>query len=177
MQEGEGNVAVANPGLAYGGAYGAADGGAVGASALSPSTGSCAGVAGTTQPGTGLQPVLSQPGKDANTMQDGDSDDKQHGLALPFVPVALVFKDVHYYVKHREGSGELQLLKASVLQPFHCAPCAWNYIMDLSISVSMCIFACCNPVFNFVTYVCNFLMCSVLLHSLFLASRYDFATN
>ncbi|KAL0035494.1 hypothetical protein WJX77_008879 [Trebouxia sp. C0004] len=108
---GEGSGAVANPGLAYGGAYTAADGGAPGVSALSPSTGSCAGAAGTTQPGTGLQPVLSHPGKDANAIQHYDNDGIQNGLALPFVPVALVFKEVHYYVKHREGSGELQLLK------------------------------------------------------------------
>ncbi|DBB14463.1 TPA: transcription factor [Trebouxia sp. C0006] len=111
VEGGEGNGAVANPGLAYGGAYQAADGGALGAAALSPSAGSYAAAAGTTQPETGLQPVLSHPGKDANTIQDGDSDGIQDGLALPFVPVALVFKDVHYYVKHRGGSGELQLLK------------------------------------------------------------------
>ena len=113
---GEGDGAVANPGLAYGGAYQAAHEGALGASALSPSTGSYAGAAGTTQPGAlGLQTVLSHHnGKDANNMQNDDNDGIQNGLALPFVPVALVFKDVHYYVKHRGGSGELQLLKASI---------------------------------------------------------------
>lgn len=114
VEGGEGNGAVANPGLAYGGAYQAAHEGALGASAFSPSTGSYAGAAGTTQPGAiGLQTVLSHNGKDANSMQNDDNDGIQHGLALPFVPVALVFKDVHYYVKHRGGSGELQLLKAS----------------------------------------------------------------
>ena len=112
VEGGEGNGAVANPGLAYGGAYKAADGGALGASALSPSAGSYAGAAGATQPRNGLQPVLSRPQQDANTVQHDDNDGIQGGLALPFVPVALVFKDVHYYVKHREGSGELQLLKA-----------------------------------------------------------------
>ncbi len=114
VEGGEGNGAVVNPGLAYGGAYKAADGGALGASALSPSAGSYKDAAGTTQPGTGSQPVLSHPGKDANTIQDGDSDGIQDGSALPFVPVALVFKDVHYYVKRRGGKGELQLLKASL---------------------------------------------------------------
>ena len=112
IEGGEGNGAVANPGLAYGGAYKAANGGALGASALSPSAGCYADAAGATQPVTELQPVLSHPGKDANTIQDGDSGGIQDGIALPFVPVALVFKDVHYYVKHRGGRGELQLLKA-----------------------------------------------------------------
>ncbi|KAL0038217.1 hypothetical protein WJX79_008741 [Trebouxia sp. C0005] len=124
---GEGNGATANPRLAYEGAYKAAVGGALGASALSPSAGSCADAAGTTEPGgcilgshiranvtpgsAGVQPVLSRPGRDAITMQHDDNDGTQDGSALPFVPVALVFKDVHYYVRRREGSGELQLLK------------------------------------------------------------------
>ncbi len=149
VEGGEGNGAVANPGLAYGGAYKAAEGGALGASALSPSAGSCAGAAGTTQPGTGHQPVLSHPGKDADTTQDGDSDGIENGLALPFVPVALVFKDVHYYVKHREGSGELQLLKASVSTFPLCVSYLNPHAGPVCLCVSMRTFACCNPVYSF----------------------------
>ena len=146
VEGGEGNGAVANPGLAYGGAYQAADGGALGAAALSPSAGSYAAAAGTTQPENGLQPVLSHPGKDANTIQDGDSDGIQDGLALPFVPVALVFKDVHYYVKHRGGSGELQLLKASISTFPSCALHMNPHDKHVCLCVSMRVFGCCNLV-------------------------------
>ena len=101
---------MANPGAAYG------------ASALPPSTGMGAG------PGTAscaaqaaakpqLISQLQQPLKDADDYT-GDIEDGHtghHGLALPFEPVALVFKNVHYFVKHLDGSGELELLKVRLL--------------------------------------------------------------
>ena len=36
-------------------------------------------------------------------------------ISAVFEPVALVFKDVHYWVKNPNGRGELELLKASAL--------------------------------------------------------------
>ena len=107
VQEGRGNKAVATPGSAYG------------ASPLGPSTGGFAGNSpgsADAQTGTELEPMHSQPLQDGDTAQDSDNQKggEQQGLALPFEPVALVFKDVHYFVKHPDGkSSELELLQAS----------------------------------------------------------------
>lgn len=58
----------------------------------------------------------TEPLQDVKTMLDGDTPIKPNDLALPFEPVALVFKDVHYWVKHPDGKGELELLKACYAQ-------------------------------------------------------------
>lgn len=112
VQEGKAHGAVTTAGAAYG------------ASALGPSAGIGAGVgagAPSSTPQTeGLrqQPLPSlKPGtgpKQANAaMHESNAEQDQRGLALPFEPVALVFKDVHYWVKNPNGRGELELLKAS----------------------------------------------------------------
>ena len=109
MQEGA-NAAVNNPGSAYG------------VSALGPGAGS-AGDSTPSNPdaqaGTRPQPVPSQPLQDGDTAVQVDGEDgesqagsEQQGLALPFEPVALVFKDIHYYVK--QGGGDLELLRVRV---------------------------------------------------------------
>lgn len=107
LQEGGGDAAVANPGSAYG------------ASALGPSAGGGADTApgnADTQPGTQVESMPSQPVQDDDTRADGYSEkgSEQQGLSLPFDPVSLVFKDVHYFVKRPDNkSEELELLKAS----------------------------------------------------------------
>ena len=116
VQEGS-DAAVNNPGSAYG------------VSALGPG----AGGAGDSTPGnpdaeagTRPEPMPSQLLQDGDTtMQvDGEVDGQdrgsqtggeQQGLALPFEPVALVFKDIHYYVK--QGGGDLELLRVCVSLP------------------------------------------------------------
>ena len=99
------NAAVANPGSAYG------------ASALGPSAGGGlqgGGVGASPDGAQAVQPMPTEPLQDVQAMLHGDTHIKQHDLALPFEPVALVFKDVHYWVKHPSGKGELELLKASL---------------------------------------------------------------
>lgn len=71
-------------------------------------------VPGSAQVGAGPQAMPIQPLPD---LQDGDGMREELSLALPFEPVALAFKDVHYWVKHPRGSGELELLKASGFPP------------------------------------------------------------
>lgn len=96
MQEGQ-DAAVNNPGSAYG------------ASAFGPGAGSATSDA---EAGTGPEAMPSQPlqGSDNAQQMDGETQgSKQQGLALPFEPVALVFKDIHYYVK--QGGGDLELLR------------------------------------------------------------------
>lgn len=101
------NPAVTNPGPAYGGS-------AI-ATPTSPPDGRGAGAdPGGAQAGVGVQPMSIQPLPD---LQDGDGVREELSLALPFEPVALAFKDVHYWVKHPRGSGELELLKASDVSP------------------------------------------------------------
>ena len=104
VQAGESKAAVANPGSAYG------------VSALGPSAGGGlqGGGVGAAPNGTqAVQPMPNEPLEDVKAMLHGDTHIKQNDLALPFKPVALVFKDVHYWVKHPNGKGELELLKAS----------------------------------------------------------------
>lgn len=105
MQAGESNAAVANPGSAYG------------TSAMGPSAGGGrqGGPVGAAPVGTqAVQSMPTEPLQDVKAMLQGDPHIKQNDLALPFEPVALVFKDVHYWVKHPSGKGELELLKASL---------------------------------------------------------------
>ena len=104
LQEAEGD-AVANPGSAYG------------ASALGPSAGGGAGAApgnADAQAGTGAESAPSQRLQNGDAAADGNSEDgsEQQGLSLPFDPVALVFKNIHYFVKRPDNkSEELELLK------------------------------------------------------------------
>ena len=103
------DAAVNNPGSAYG------------ASPLGPGAGSATSNApGTSDAEAGTRPeaMSSQPlqGNDnAQLHMDGEAEgseakgSEQQGLALPFEPVALVFKDIHYYVK--QGGGDLELLR------------------------------------------------------------------
>lgn len=108
LQEAEGDAALANPGSAYG------------ASALGPSAGGGAGAApgnANAQAGTGAESALSQPVLNGHAAADGASEhgSEQQGLSLPFDPVALVFKDIHYFVKRPDNTGEeLELLKVPV---------------------------------------------------------------
>ena len=108
LQEAEGDAAVANPGSAYG------------ASALGPSAGGGAGAApgnAEAQAGTGAESAPSQPLQNGDDAADGASEhgSEQQGLSLPFDPVALVFKDIHYFVKWPDNkSEELELLKVPV---------------------------------------------------------------
>lgn len=105
LQEGQGDAAVANPGSAYG------------TSALGPSAGGGGGAAPGTadaQAGTGGDLTPQEPAEDGKAAADGDSKEgqEQPGLSLPFPPVALVFKDIHYFVKRPDNkSEELELLK------------------------------------------------------------------
>lgn len=124
LQEAQGDAAVANPGSAYG------------ASALGPSAGGGAGAVpgnADAQAGTGAASTPSQPLQTGDAAAAGASESgrEQQGLSLPFDPVALVFKDIHYFVKRPDNkSEELELLKvpgslllllflAAVL---HCSP-------------------------------------------------------
>ena len=103
---------MANPGAAYG------------ASALGPAAGAGAGAApgnADAVAGTELESMPSQPVEDDNAGSDSETESEHKGLALPFEPVALVFKDIHYYVKRPDNkSEELELLKVS-----HAANFAW----------------------------------------------------
>ncbi|DBA97183.1 TPA: hypothetical protein ACH3X1_014944 [Trebouxia sp. C0004] len=103
QKEAEGDAAVANPGSAYG------------ASALGPSAGGGAGAAsGSADAGTAAESAPSQPLQNGDAAADGASEDgsEHQGLSLPFDPVALVFKDIHYFVKRPDNkSEELELLK------------------------------------------------------------------
>lgn len=105
LQEGQ-DAAVNNPGSAYG------------ASPLGPSAGSAAGTSPATsngEAGTRPEAMPSQPHEDGNGVEQASDEgeaNEQPGLALPFEPVALVFRDIHYYVK--QGGGDLELLKVSV---------------------------------------------------------------
>lgn len=121
------DAAVNNPGSAYG-AY-----------PLGPGAGSATGSApGTSdaEAGTRQEAMPSQPlqGSDNAQHMDGEPEgskaegSEQHGLALPFEPVALVFKDIHYYVK--QGGGDLELLRV----------CACN--MCLGVCACACAYAC-----------------------------------
>ena len=107
LQEAEGDAAVANPGSAYG------------ASALGPSAGGGAGAAPgnvDAQAGTGSESALSQPVQNGDAAAEHGSEhgSEQQGLSLPFDPVALVFKDIHYFVKRPDNkSQELELLKVA----------------------------------------------------------------
>lgn len=94
---GKASAAVTNPGPAYGGSP-----------ITTPTSPPAGAVPGSAQAGSGVQPMSSQPLPD---LQDDDTTREELSLALPFVPVALAFKDVHYWVKHPHGSGELELLK------------------------------------------------------------------
>ena len=104
MQEGT-DAAVHNPGSAYG------------ASPLGPGAGTTADTPGN-NPGAGTG--SSQPLHNGDTAVQIDGEDngseagseQQQGLALPFEPVALAFKDIHYYVK--QGGGDLELLRVRV---------------------------------------------------------------
>ncbi|KAL3132996.1 hypothetical protein ABBQ38_006905 [Trebouxia sp. C0009 RCD-2024] len=97
------DAAVNNPGSAYG------------ASPLGPSAGSAAGTSPATsngEAGTRPEAMPSQPHEDGNGVEQASDEgeaNEQPGLALPFEPVALVFRDIHYYVK--QGGGDLELLK------------------------------------------------------------------
>ncbi|KAL0031878.1 hypothetical protein WJX79_002852 [Trebouxia sp. C0005] len=104
-KEAQGDAAVANPGSAYG------------ASALGPSAGGGAGAVpgnADAQAGTGAASTPSQPLQTGDAAAAGASESgrEQQGLSLPFDPVALVFKDIHYFVKRPDNkSEELELLK------------------------------------------------------------------
>ena len=102
----QGGAAAANPASAYGGS-------AVGLG-LSAAMGAGVTGAGTSPVGSGFQPQLTHAKQDGGTLQHVHVTNDQHSLTLPFEPVALAFKNVHYYVKHPNGTGELELLKASV---------------------------------------------------------------
>ena len=123
-----GDAAVANPGSAYG------------ASALGPSAGG-ASTAAPANPdaytGTQPEPMPSQPLQDGDEehLQDGEEEREDgeedgqvkkeqsgaskralKGLGLPFDPVALTFRDIHYFVKNpNQKSQELELLKVRQL--------------------------------------------------------------
>lgn len=113
LQESQ-DAAVNNPGSAYG------------ASPLGPGAGSAAGNTpghADAHAGTKPEPMPSQPLQDGDTavQVDGEGNQaggKQQGLALPFEPVALVFKDIHYYVK--QGGGDLELLRVRLCQCLAC---------------------------------------------------------
>ena len=118
VQEGQ-DAAVNNPGSAYG------------ASPLGPGANNAAGnTPGTAdaKAGSRPEPMPSQPrqGSDAAQQVDGAAEgnerqgSEQQGLTLPFEPVALVFKDIHYYVK--QGVGDLELLRVCVCS-FHVSAC------------------------------------------------------
>lgn len=122
------DAAVHNPGSAYA------------ASPLSPVSG---GAAGNTpgisdiEAGTRPEPMPSplQGDEDSPQHLDGEAegseaDSEQHGLALPFEPVALVFKDIHYYVK--QLGSDLELLRV----------CAGNTRVCVCASVSVCLCVC-----------------------------------
>lgn len=104
LQEGQGDAATANPGSAYG------------ASALGPSVGGGGGggaAPGTAdaQAGTGVDLTSQQHAEDGEAAAVRQ---EQPGLSLPFPPVALVFKDIHYFVKRPDNkSEELELLKVN----------------------------------------------------------------
>ena len=123
------DAAVSNPGSAY---Y---------ASALGPSAGG-ASAAAPANPGTQAQQEsqASQPAQngeakqkptrngdiESQSLEDGEEADVKkdqsgaskkalQGLGLPFDPVALTFRDIHYFVKNpNQKSQELELLKASL---------------------------------------------------------------
>lgn len=105
LQESQ-DAAVNNPGSAYG------------ASPLDPGAGSAAGTGPATsngEAGTRPEAMPSQPCEDSNGAEQASDEgegSEQPGLALPFEPVALVFRDIHYYVK--QGGGDLELLRVSV---------------------------------------------------------------
>ena len=127
------DAAVANPGSAYG------------ASALGPSAGGASAAAPAKpgiQAGTQQEPQPSQPAQngeakqkttrngdiESQSLEDGEEADVKkeqsgaskkalQGLGLPFDPVALTFRDIHYFVKNpNQKSQELELLKASLRQ-------------------------------------------------------------
>lgn len=121
------DAAVHNPGSAYG------------ASPLGPGAG---GAVGNTphisdiETGTRPEPMPSQPlqgDEDSPQQLDGEAEgsgaegNEQHGLALPFEPVALVFKDIHYYVK--QLGSDLELLRV----------CAGNTRVCVCACVSLCL--------------------------------------
>lgn len=99
------DAAVNNPGSAYG------------ASPLGPGAASAASTTPATFNGeasTRPEPVPSQPpqGSEAEEGGNDEAGEQQQGLALPFEPVALVFRDIHYFVK--TGGGDLELLRVGV---------------------------------------------------------------
>ena len=127
------DAAVNNPGSAYG------------ASPLGPGAGSAAGNApGTSDAdaGTRAEAMPSQPLQGSGNAQQMDGEaggseaegSEQQGLALPFEPVALVFKDIHYFVK--QGGGDLELLRV----------CSCNMCVRLCVcacaSVPVCLCLC-----------------------------------
>lgn len=124
------DAAVNNPGSAYG------------ASPLGPGAGSATGNAPATsdaEAGTRPEVMPSQPlHSNGNAQQmDGaaegsEAGSEQQGLALPFEPVALVFKDIHYYVK--QGGGDLELLRVGACSM--CVVCA-SVPVSLSLPVSV----------------------------------------
>lgn len=70
---------------------------------------------GTLQNGQGKQETLEDGEEEAEVKkeQSGASQRALAGLGLPFDPVALTFKDIHYFVKNpNQRSQELELLKA-----------------------------------------------------------------
>lgn len=76
---------------------------------------------------------------------DGDTEGSEAGneqnLALPFEPVALVFKDIHYYVK--QMGSDLELLRVCA---GHVRVCVWACVsvcLCLCLCVSVCV---CAPV-------------------------------
>lgn len=114
-----GDAAVANTGSAYGtSALGPSAGGASTAAPANPNA----------HAGTQPEPMPSQPLQDCEeeleVLEDGEEDGEVkkeqsgaskralQGLGLPFDPVALTFKDIHYFVKNpNQKSQELELLK------------------------------------------------------------------
>ena len=114
MQEVENDGTPANQGAAYG------------ASPLVPFAGAGAGVtAGTPLTGVNheVQPMPRQPVSNDSTIHNNDMQNNQPDLSLPFEPVTLAFKDVHYYVKPSDGRGELELLKARFFMYSHDTWC------------------------------------------------------
>ena len=102
------DAAVNNPGAAYGASPLGPGAGAAAAAGTNPATSN--GEAGTSPGAMPSQPSAGSNG--AEEASEGGEGSEPPGLALPFEPVALVFRDIHYYVKR--GAGDLELLRVGV---------------------------------------------------------------
>ena len=121
------DAAVNNPGSAYGASpLGPGAGGSIGSTPGSYDA----------EAGIRAEAMPSQPLQGSHNAQqmDGEAEgSEQQGLALPFQPVALVFKDIHYYVK--QGGGDLELLRVCVCNKCVCASVHWCLCLRVLMSV------------------------------------------